>query len=208
MTSKVALLDLIRRKDYEEEYATVMNALADRDWAIVERTMWSISTRVLLRKEAQTCLPEGAVRGTLQWIHEVKGHPSPEHWLNSFKKTFDTQVPEMSLKKMIEDLYNTCRECLTNKKKRPGDLGLIGPLPIPHMVNMLVNVDFIDRPRCETYDYALMIVDVLSLFCQDVPCRKIIDGEGVLKAILRHWIRFFQLTVNIHSDQDIRFTGE
>ena len=33
--SKVALLDSIRRKDYEEEYPTVLKNLADRDWAIV-----------------------------------------------------------------------------------------------------------------------------------------------------------------------------
>ena len=31
-----------------------------------------------------------------------------------------------------------------------------------------------------------MIEDGLSLFCQVVPCRKTIDGEGMLKAILRH----------------------
>ena len=107
--------------------------------------MWSISTRGLLRKEVQTCLPKGAVHGALQWIHEVKGQPSLEQWWTSFKKTFDTQVPERSLKKMIEDLYNTCRECLRSKGKRPGERGIIGALRIPHMVNTLVFVDFIDR---------------------------------------------------------------
>ena len=80
-----------------------MRALADRDWAFSERTMWYLSTLGLLRKEVQNCLPKGTVRGALQWIHEVKGHPSPEQWLNSFKMPFDTQVPEKSLKNMIED---------------------------------------------------------------------------------------------------------
>ena len=165
-------------------------------------------TRWLLRKESQTCLLKGAVRGALQWIHEVKGHPSPEQWLNSFQETFDTHVPEKSLKKIIVDLYNTCRKCLTRKRNSPGDRGLIGALPVPHMVKTLVYVDFIDQPRCETYDYALLIIDSLSLFCQVVPCRKTIDGEGVLKAILRHWIRIFQPVVKIHSDGDISFMGE
>ena len=146
--SKVALLDSIRRKDYEEEYPTVMKSLAVRDWAIVEGTIWPISTCGLLRKEVQTCPPKGAVCGALQWIHEVKGHPSPEQWLSSFKKTFDTQDPEKSLKNMIEDLFYTCWKCLTSMRNRPGDQGLIGALPIPHMVNTLVYVDFIDRPRC------------------------------------------------------------
>ena len=73
-------------------------------------------------------------------------------------------------------------------------------------MNTLVYVEFIDRPRCETYDYALVIVDALSLFCQLVPCRKTFDGEGLLKAILRHRIDVFQTRVKIHSDRDIRFS--
>ena len=142
--SKVAMLDSICRKGYEEEYWAVMKALADLDWAIVEGTMWSISTRGLLREEVQTYLPKSAVRGALQWRHEVKGQPSPEQWLNSFKKTFVTLVPETSLTKMIEDLYNTCQECLTSKRNRAGDRGLVGALPIPHIVNTLLYENFID----------------------------------------------------------------
>ena len=53
-----------------------------------------------------------------------------------------------------------------------------------------------------------MIRDALSLFCQVVPCRKTIDGEGVFKAILRHSILVFQPMVKMQSDRDIRFTGE
>ena len=76
------------------------------------------------------------------------------------------------------------------------------------MVNTLVYVDLIDPACCETYDYALMIVDTLNLFCQVVPFQKTMDGEGVLKAILSNLIRFLQPIVKIHSDRDIRFTGE
>ena len=53
-----------------------------------------------------------------------------------------------------------------------------------------------------------MTVDALILFCQVVLCRKTIDREGVLKAILRHWTSYFQPMVKMHSDQDIGFTGE
>ena len=76
--SRVALLDSIRGKNYEEEFPTGMRALADRDWAIVEGTMWSNSTLGLLRKEVPPSLPKSAVPGALEWIHEVKGHPSPK----------------------------------------------------------------------------------------------------------------------------------
>ena len=81
-------------------------------------------------------------------------------------------------------------------------------LPLPHMVNALLYVDFIDRPKCHNYDYALMIVDALSAFCPVVPCKKTIDGEGVLKFIKHHWIRFYGQPVRIHSDKDIRFKGD
>ena len=81
-------------------------------------------------------------------------------------------------------------------------------LPLPHMVNALLYADFIDRPKCHNYDYALMIVDALSVFCQVVPCNKTIDGQGVLKRIKHHWIRFYGPPVRIHSDKDVRFKGD
>ena len=76
------------------------------------------------------------------------------------------------------------------------------------MVNTLLYVDFIDRPKCHNYDYALMIVDALSAFCQVVPCKKMIDGERVLKLTKHHWTRFYGQPVRIHSDKGIRFKGD
>ena len=76
------------------------------------------------------------------------------------------------------------------------------------MVNALLYVDFIDRPKCHNYDYALMIVNALSALCQVVSCKKTIDGEGLLKLIEHHWIRFYGPLVCIHSDKDIGFKGD
>ena len=67
---------------------------------------------------------------------------------------------------------------------------------------------FIDRPKGHNYDYALMIVDALSAFSQVVPCKKTIDGEGVLNLIRQHWICFYGPAVRIDSDKDIRFKGD
>ena len=69
-------------------------------------------------------------------------------------------------------------------------------------------MDVSDRPCCETSDYALRIVDALSVFCHVVRCRETIDAEGVLGAILRRWIHIFQPMVKIHSEQGIRITRE
>ena len=117
-------------------------------------------------------------------------------------------VPDTELTQKIEDMHSTCKECVTSKRYQPSDRGLLGVLPLPHMVNALLYVDFIDRPKCHNYDYALMIVDALSAFCHVVPCKKTIDAEGVLKLIKHHWIRFHGPPVRIHSDKDIRFKGD
>ena len=75
------------------------------------------------------------------------------------------------------------------------------------MVNALLYVDFIGRPRCHNYDWALIVVDALSAFRQVVPCKKTIDGEGVLKLIKHHWICFYGPSVRIDSDKEFRFKG-
>ena len=48
-----------------------------------------------------------------------------------------------------------------------------------------------------------MMVDALSAFCQVLPCKKTIDGEGILKLIKHNWIRFYGPPVRIHGDKDI-----
>ena len=185
-----------------------MKALGDGSYALVDKELWSLSSSGILRKEVQTCIPKKALGAALQWTHDVVGHPGPDSWLWAFEKMFHTRVPDTELTQKIEDMHRTCKECVTSKRNRTSDGGLLGVLPLPHMVNALLYVDFIDRPKCHNYDYALMIVDALSAFCQDVPCNKTIHGEGVLKLIKHHWIRFYGPPVCIHSDKDIRFKGD
>ena len=144
----------------------------------------------------------------LQWTHDVVRHPGPDSWLSAFEKMFHTRVSDTELTQKIEDMHRTCKDCVTSKRNRPNDRGLLGVLPLPHMVNAMLYVDFIDRPKCHNYDYALMIADALSAFCQVVPCKKTIDEESVLKLIKHHWIRFYGPPVRIHSDKDICFKGD
>ena len=105
-------------------------------------------------------------------------------------------------------MHRTCNECVTSKRNRPSDRGLLVVLQLAHMVNALLYVDFIDRPKCHNYDYALMIVHAQSAFCQVVPCKKTLDEEGVLKHIKHDWIRFYGPPVRIHSDKDICSKGD
>ena len=189
--SKAALLSSLRKSDYVEEYGDILKALGDGSYALVDKELWSLSSSGILRKEVQTCIPKKALGAALQWTHEVVRHPGPDSWLWAFEKMFHTRVPDTEMTHKIEDMHRTCKECVTSKRNRPSDGGLLGVPPLPHMVTALLYVDFIDRPKRHNYDYALMIVDALSAFCQVLPCKKTIDGEGVLKLIKHRWIRFY-----------------
>ena len=206
--SRAELRSSLRKSDYVEEYGDISKALGDGSYALVDNELWSLSSSGILRKEVQTCISKQALGVALQWTHDVHRHPGPDSWLWAFEKMFHTRVPDTELTQKIDDMHRTCKECVTSKRNRRGDQGLLGVLPLPHMVNALPYVDFIDRPKCHNYDYALMIVDALSAFRQVVPCKKTIDGEGFLKLIKHHWIRFYGPPVRIHSDKDIRFKGD
>ena len=206
--SKAELRSSLRKSDYVEEYGDVLKALGDGSYALVDKELWSLSSSGILRKEVQTCIPKKALGAGLQWTHDVVGHPGPDSWLSAFEEMFHTRAPDTELTQKIEHMHMTCKECVTSKRNRPSDRGLLGVLPLPHMVNALLYVDFIDRPKCHNYGYAWMIVDALSALYQVVPCQKTIDGKGVLKLIKHHWICFYGPPVRIHSDKDIRFKGD
>ena len=206
--SKAELLSSLRKSDYVEEYGDILKALGNGSYALVNKELWSLSSSGILRKEVQTCIPKKALGAALQWTNDVLGHPGPDSWFWAFKKMFHTHVPDTELTNKIEDMHRTCKEFVTSKRSRPSEQGLLGVLPLPHMVNALLYLDLIDRQKCRNYDYALMIVDALSAFCQVVPCKKTIEGEGVLKLIKHDWIRFYGPPTRIHSDKDIRFKGD
>ena len=206
--SKAELLSSVHKSDYVEEYGDVLKAVGDGSHALVGEELWWLSSSGILRKELQTCIPKNALGAALQWTHDVVGHPEPDSWLWAFEKMFHTRVPDTELTQKIQDMHRTCKERVTSKRNRPSDRGLLGVLRLPHIVNALLYVDFIDRPKCHNYDYALMIVDALTAFCQVVPCKKTIYPEGVLNLFKHHWIRFYGPPVRIHSDKDIRFKGD
>ena len=206
--SKAELVSSLRKSDYVEEYEDVLKALGDVSYALMDKELWSLSSRGILRKEVRTCIPKKALGAAPQWTHNVVGHPGPDSWLWAFEKMFHTRVPDTELTKKISDMNRTCKECVMSKRNQPSDRGLLGILPLPHMVNALLYVDFIDRPKYHDYDYALMILDARSAFCQVVPCKKTIDGEGMLKLIEHHWIRFYGPPVCILSDEDFCLKGD
>ena len=206
--SKAELPSSLRKCDYLEEYGDILKALGDGSYALVDKELSPLSSSGTLRNEVQTCIPKEALVVALQWTHDVVGHPGPDSWLCTFEKMFHAPVCDRELTQNIDDMHRTCKECVRSKRSRPSDRGLLGVLPLPHMVNALLYVDFIDRPKCDHYDYALMIVDALSAFCQVVPCKQTIDGGGVLKLVKHHLFCFYGPPVRIHSDKNIRFNRD
>ena len=146
--SEAELLSSLRKSDYLEEYGDSLKALGDGSYALVDKELWPLSSSQILRKEVQTCIPKKALCAALQWTHDVVGHPEPDCWIWAFEKMFHTGVPDTELTQKIEEMHKTYKECITSKRNRPSDRGLLGVSPLPHMLNALLNVDFIDRPKC------------------------------------------------------------
>ena len=136
--SKAELLSSLRNWDYMKEYGDVLKALGDGSYALVDKELWSLSSSGILTKEVQTCIPKKALGAALQWTHDVVRHPGPDSWLWAFQKMFHTRLPDTEVPQKTEDMHRTCKECATSKRNRPSDRGLLGVLPLPHMVNALL----------------------------------------------------------------------
>ena len=145
--SKAGLLSSLRKSDYLEDYGDILKALSDGSYALVDKGLWPLSSSGALRKEVQTRIPKKALGAALQGTHDVVGHPGPDSWLWAVENMFHTRVPDTELTQKIEDMHRTCKECVTSKRARPRDRGLLGVLPLAHMVNALLYVEFSDSTQ-------------------------------------------------------------
>ena len=128
--SKAELLNSLWKSDYLKEYGDILKALGTGSYALVDKELSSLSSSGILRKEMQTCIPRKALGAALQWTHHVVGHYGPDSWLWAFEKMFHTRVPDTELTQKIDDMHRTCKECVTSKRNRPSDRGLLGVLPL------------------------------------------------------------------------------
>ena len=83
----------------------------------------------------------------------------------------------------------------------------MGNLPIPHMVNSVVYLDFMHLPHYAGHNFALLVTCGLSRFARVFPMNKKADSETVLKTLFEEWVQVYGLPKVIHSEQDVRLTA-
>ena len=98
--------------------------------------------------------------------------------------------------------------CMLGKPNSQVNRGEMGNLPIPHMVNSVVYLDFMHLPHYAGHNFALMVTCGLSRFARVFPMNKKANSETVLKTLFEEWIQVYGLPKVIHSDQDVRLTAQ
>ena len=129
------------------------------------------------------------------------------HFGISISFFFSYMAPK-DLMKLVNDLVMPCKICCEAKPNTQRDRGLIGALPIPHLINDMIYVDFVQVNEFNGHDYVLTVVDGLSRFVRLFPCKKSITGEKAFKLIFEGWVQVYGTPREIISDNDVRFTPE
>ena len=97
--------------------------------------------------------------------------------------------------------------CILGKPNSQVNRGEMGNLPIPHIVNSVVYLDFMHLPHYAGHNFALLVTCGLSRFARVFPMNKKADSKTVLKTLFEEWVQVYGLPKVIHSDQDVRLTA-
>ena len=83
--------------------------------------------------------------------------------------------------------------CILGKPNNSVHRGEMGNLPIPHMVDSVVYLDFTHLPHYAGHNFALMIRCGLSRLARVFPMNKKMDSETVLKTLFEEWVQVYGL---------------
>jgi hypothetical protein len=122
-------------------------------------------------------------------------------------KEFSVPLKISELCFQVKNPLSSCRISAENKHAGLVDIGLVGALPVPHLVNDLVYLDFRVMDAYGGFDYLLVVMDALSRFVQFFPVSKHISGEQVLSLLFARWFQPFGVPSEVHSDNDVRFAS-
>ena len=109
-----------------------------------------------LYKEDRVCVPESHLEETLRWSHTVNGHPAVQRSLWFFDRHFHCNKVESEKKRPMTEVTKDCH-CILGKPNSQVDRREMGNLPIPHMVNSVVYLDFMHLPHYAGHNFALMV---------------------------------------------------
>ena len=97
--------------------------------------------------------------------------------------------------------------CILGKPNSQVDRGEMGNLPIPHMVNSVLYLDFMHLLHYAGHNFALMVTCGVSRLARVFPMNKKADSETVLKSLFEERVQVYGIPKVIHSDQDVRSTA-
>ena len=193
------------KEELLKDYAAIMKQLQPGQVKLIADEQWAM-TKDALYKEDRVCVPESHLEETLRWRHTVNGHPAVQRSLWFFDRHFHCNKNESEKKRSMTEVTKDCH-CILGKHNSQVDRGEMGNLPIPHMVNSVVYLDFMHLPHYAGHNFALMVTCGLSRFARVFPMNKKADSETVLKTLFEEWIQVYGLPKVIHSDQDVRLTA-
>ena len=119
-------------------------------------------------KEDRVCVPESHLEEMLRWCHTVNGHPAVQRSLWFFDRHFHRNKNESEKRKRMTAVRKDCH-CILGKPRSQLDRGELGNLPIPHMVNSVVYLDFMHLPHYAGHNFALLVRCGLSRFARVFP---------------------------------------
>lgn len=98
------------------------------------------------------------------------------------------------MRKEVDWYQWNCAECQRSPTSRHASIRVWQPLPVPQKLYEDIWLDFVKGlPECERFDGIWVVVDWLSKMRHFVPCRSIMDAQGLaewfLKEVVKvHWL--------------------
>ena len=124
-----------------------------------------------------------------------------------FQQLFFSRVSKIKIRKLIQEITESCRVCIECKQNTCADRGLAGALPILESGNQILYVHFVEVPKFGGFNYILMVCCALKRFSREYPCTRRIGGEQAFENFFRKRIQVYGRPVEVYSDNDVRFTS-
>ena len=135
-------------------------------------------------------------------LDTVNGHLAVQRPLWFFDRHFHCNKSETKKKKLMDTVTKDCH-CILAKPSSQVDRGEMWNLPIPHMVNSVVYLDFMHLLHYAGLDFALLVSCGLLRFVRVYPLDKKADSYAVLKEVFEQWLQVYRLPKAVRSDQDV-----
>lgn len=98
--------------------------------------------------------------------------------------------------------------CQQSKYDRSRAPGLLQPLPVSDLAWQVISLDFVEGlPLSDTYNYVLVVVDLLTKYGHFIPLQHPFTAVGVAKAFFHSVYRLHGLPTAIVFDRDRIFTS-